>query len=217
MEALSTCRGAFLSVGLFSGLINVLMLTGAFFMLQIYDRVLPSRSLPTLIALAILVGVLYTFLAVLDTIRSRILVRVAHSLDACLGTRVFDALVHAPLKLGGRASGLQPVRDLDAVRGFLASAGPIALFDLPWLPLYIGIIFAFHAALGMTALVGALVLVGLTVLTETLARRSMKDASESTVLRHCLVESSRRNAEAVAAMGMADRLGHRWARPTKIT
>ena len=87
-EALSSCRSAFVSIGLFSGMINVLMLTGAFFMLQIYDRVLPSRSVPTLVALAILVGVLFAFLAILDMIRNRMLVRIGGSLDQALSGRV---------------------------------------------------------------------------------------------------------------------------------
>ncbi len=187
------------------------MLTGAFFMLQIYDRVLPSRSVPTLVALAILVGGLFAFLAIIDMIRSRILVRIGASLDNALSARVYDAIVRVPLKLGSRGDGLQPLRDLDAVRGFVSSAGPTALFDLPWLPLYLGIIFAFHTALGITALIGAIVLIALTLLTEALARKPMKDAAGFAQTRHGLAEASRRNAEVLAAMGMAGRISARWS------
>ncbi len=210
-QALATCKSAFLSIGLFSGLINVLMLTGAFFMLQIYDRILPSRSVPTLVALAILVGLLYAFLAILDMIRNRLLVRAGRTIDDAMSPRVYDAIVRAPLKLRGKGDGLQPLRDLDAVRGFLSGPGPTALFDLPWLPLYIGIIFAFHPALGIAALVGALILVTMTLLTEAFARRSMTAASGFANSRQGLADASRRNAEVVAAMGMAGRLGSRWA------
>jgi PrtD family type I secretion system ABC transporter len=210
-EALSSCRSAFLSIGLFSGMINVLMLTGAFFMLQIYDRVLPSRSVPTLVALAILVGVLFAFLAILDMIRNRMLVRIGGSLDQALSGRVYDTIVRAPLKIGSRGDGLQPLRDLDAVRGFLSTPGPTALFDLPWLPLYLGVIFTFHTALGIAALIGAIVLITLTLFTEALAREPMKAASGFAQTRNGLAEASRRNAEVLAAMGMASRMNARWS------
>jgi len=209
-HALSACKGAFVSIGLFSGMSNVLMLTGAFFMLQVYDRVLPSRSMPTLIALAVLVTVLFAFLAVLDVIRNRILIRIGAFLDESLSARVYDAIVRVPLKMGSRGDGLQPLRDLDAVRGFLSGTGPTALFDLPWMPLYITIIFSFHTALGIAALIGAIVLVGLTLLTEALARQPMKAATGFAVTRNGLAEASRRNAEVLAAMGMAGRVNARW-------
>ncbi len=125
-QALSSCKSAFLSVGVFSGMSNVLMLTGAFFMLQIYDRVLPRRSVPTLVALAILVAVLFAFLAIIDMIRSRILVRIGASLDDFLSARVYDTIVRLPLKMGNRGDGVQPLRDLDAVRAFLSGPGPTA-------------------------------------------------------------------------------------------
>jgi PrtD family type I secretion system ABC transporter len=211
-NALSSCNSAFLSIGLFSGMSNLLMLTGAFFMLQVYDRVLPSRSVPTLVALAILVAGLFAVLGIIELIRSRILVRIGGSLDDALSARVYDAIVRAPLKVGGRGDGLQPLRDLDSVRGFLSGPGPTALFDLPWLPLYLGVLFAFHTALGTTALVGAIVLIALTLLTDALARRPMKAASEFAQTRIGLAEASRRNAEVLAAMGMAGRMNALWSK-----
>jgi ATP-binding cassette, subfamily C, type I secretion system permease/ATPase len=210
-QALRACQSAFISVGVFSGFSNVLMLTGAFFMLQVYDRVLPSRSVPTLVALATLVAVLFAFLAILDMIKSRILVRIGASLDDALSTKVYDALVRLPLRAGNRGEGLQPLRDLDAVRTFLSGPGPTALFDLPWMPLYIGIVFAFHTALGLTATGGAILLVALTLLTEVLARKPMTAASRFALTRNSLAEASRRNAEVLAAMGMAGRLSARWS------
>jgi ATP-binding cassette subfamily C protein PrsD len=209
-QALSACRSAFFSVGLFSGMSNVLMLTGAFFMLQVYDRVLPSRSVPTLVALAILVAVLFAALAIIDMIRGRLLVRIGASLDEALSARVYDTIVRLPLRLGNRGEGLQPLRDLDAVRTFLSGPGPTALFDLPWMPLYIGIVFAFHMALGIIATIGAIILISLTLLTEAFARRPMKAASGFAQTRIGLAEASRRNAEVMAAMGMAGRINARW-------
>ena len=106
-QALASCKSAFISIGLFSGMSNILMLTGAFFMLQVYDRVLPSRSVSTLVALAILVAVLFAFLAILDMIRNRILTRIGASLDEALSARVYDTIVRLPLRTGSRGDGLQ--------------------------------------------------------------------------------------------------------------
>ena len=146
------------------------MLTGAIFMLEIYDRVLPSHSVPTLVALIILATSLYAALGILDLIRGRILVRVGASLDEAISDRVYDALVCLPLKAGNRGDGLQSLRHLDNLRSFLSGMGPIALFDLPWIPLYLIICFAFHPLIGLTALFGAIILCALTILTEVYTR-----------------------------------------------
>src|SRR4030088_2892056 len=158
-NALRACRSAFLGVGAMSCMINLLYLTGSIFMLEVYDRVLPSRSIPTLVGLIILAGGLYIAQGVLDLIRGRILVRIGTSLDEALNARVFETVVRLPLMVGGRNEGLQPLRDLDNVRSFLGGMGPEALLDLPWLPFYLAICFAFHVMIGLTALVGAIILV----------------------------------------------------------
>src|SRR5262249_56955700 len=106
--------------------------------------------------------------------------------------------------------GLQPIRDLDAVRGFLSGLGPTALFDLPWVPLYVAICFAFHVLIGLTVLCGAIILVALTLTTEFLSRRPIKAATAQGALRNRLAEISRRNADALVAMGMAEALRSRW-------
>jgi PrtD family type I secretion system ABC transporter len=210
-DALRACRGAFLGVGAMSCMINVLYLTGSFFMLEVYDRVLPSRSVPTLVGLIILAGGLYVAQGVLDLIRGRILVRIGSALDEALSGRVFETVVRLPLVAGSRGEGLQPLRDLDNVRSFLSGVGPSALFDLPWLPLYLAICFAFHVMLGLTALVGAIFLVALTIITEVLTRRPAREAMVLAARRNDLAVASRRNAEVLVAMGMSGRLAKRWA------
>jgi ABC-type protease/lipase transport system fused ATPase/permease subunit len=110
-----------------------LYLTGSIFMLEVYDRVLPSRSAPTLVGLVILAGGLYLAQGFLDLLRNRILGHIGMSLDEALSARVYRAVVQLPLIVGNRNEGLRPIRDLDAVRGFLSGMGPSALFDLPWL------------------------------------------------------------------------------------
>src|SRR6202022_846606 len=209
-DALRACRSAFVGVGIMSCMINLLYLTGSLFMLEVYDRVLPSRSVPTLVGLAILAGGLYAAQGVLDLIRARILGRIGTSLDEALNARVFQTIVRLPLIVGGRNDGLQPLRDLDNVRSFLGSMGPGAFFDLPWLPFYLAICFAFHWLIGVTALVGAIILVTLTLITEFLSRQPAREAMGLAARRNDLAAASRRNAEVLVAMGMSGRLTRRW-------
>ena len=209
-DALRACRGALIGVAVMSCVINLLYLTGSIFMLEVYDRVLPSRSVPTLVGLVILVSGLYVCQGILDLIRGRILGRVGTALDEALNARVFNAVVRLPLLVGGRNEGLQPLRDLDNVRAFLGGMGPSAFFDLPWLPLYLAICFAFHVMIGITALVGAVVLVTLTLITEFMSRAPAREAMGLAARRNDLASSSRRNAEVLVAMGMAGRLTRRW-------
>jgi PrtD family type I secretion system ABC transporter len=208
--ALHTCRSAFIGVGVISCMINVLYLTGSLFMLEVYDRVLPSRSVPTLIGLAILAGGMYFFQGVLDLLRGRILGRIGTALDEAVNARVFDTIVRLPLTVGGRHDGLQPLRDLDAVRSFLAGMGLGAFFDLPWLPFYLAICFAFHVMIGVTALVGAIILVGLTLVTEYMSRGPTRRATGLAAHRNDIAAVSRRNAEVLVAMGMSGRMNRRW-------
>jgi ATP-binding cassette subfamily C protein len=208
--ALGSCKGALAGVALFSAMSNVLMLTGAMFMLQVYDRVLPSRSVPTLVGISILASLLFIGQAVIDVVRSRIMTRIGGEIDEAVGGRVFSAITRLPLVAGQQGDGLQPQRDLDSIRTFLSSAGPTALFDLPWLPFYLAIIWSFHPTLGMTAICGTIVLVTLTAATEAFTRKPMGSAVLSSVRRNSLAEASRRNAEVLAAMGMGRRLHDHW-------
>jgi len=207
---LKACRRIFWGLAAFSGLSNLLMLTGSFFMLQVYDRVLPSRSVPTLLALLALAILLYAFQGGLDLIRSRIGVRIGRYFDEQLGSRVFDAVVRMPLKTRGDGDGMQPLRDLDQLRNFLAGGGPMALFDLPWIPIYLAVCFLLHFWIGVTALVGAMVLVGVTVLTEFRTQGPAKAYSRLSASRAALAGESRRNAEVLQAMGMRRQATLRW-------
>ena len=209
-QALASCRGAFVATALMSGMSNLLMLTGAIFMLEIYDRVLPSRSIPTLVALVVLAAGLFTAQGLLDLIRGRILVRIGARLDEELSSRVYETIVRLPLKVGNRTDGLQQLRDLDSVRSFLSGPGPTALFDLPWLPIYLAICFAFHPYIGLAALVGAIILGCLTMMTELMTREPTRAATGFAITRTALAEMSRRNAEALKAMGMIPRIAALW-------
>jgi ATP-binding cassette subfamily C protein len=210
LSIMASCRGAFLGVAVLSGLINVLYLSGSIFMMEVYDRVLPSRSIPTLVGLSVIIVVLYLFQGLFDMVRGRILARVGAALDEDLSQQVFQSQLSAPLKGKAEGDGQQPLRDLDQLRAFLAGGGPSALFDLPWMPLYLFVCFAFHPLLGIVALGGAVVLVAITLLTELLTREASRSAVGAALLRNGISEGARRNAEVVHAMGMAQRIGTRW-------
>jgi PrtD family type I secretion system ABC transporter len=208
--ALASCRSALVGIAAFSGLINLLGLTGSLFMLEVYDRVLPSRSVPTLVGLAIITALLFVFQGVLELVRGRMLVRIGNQIDRRLSDRVYDLVVRLPLRTRGSGDGLQPVRDLDTIRSVLSGSGPAARFDLPWLPFYLAICFAFHPLIGITALGGALVLVMLTLLTDFLSQHSVQRASHLGAARNRLAEASRRNAEVLVSMAMSEHLLQRW-------
>ena len=213
--ALGRCRTAFLGVAAMSGLVNVLYLTGSFFMLEVYDRVIPSRSVPTLVGLMVLALVLYAFQGLLETLRARILARVGAALDEALSARVFDLVVRAPLKGATPGDGLLPLRDLDQIRAFLGGTGPSAFFDLPWMPIYLVICFLFHPLIGVAAVIGAVILALVTLITDRSTRAPAQAATGHGLRRNGLAESGRRNAEVLAALGMQARLGERWARANR--
>jgi len=212
---LRLCRAAIINLAVFSGISNILMLTGSFYMLQVYDRVLPSRNVATLVGLSVLALILYAFQGTIDVIRARINVRIGRFFDAALSQQIYNAIVQMPLKARGDGDGMQPLRDLDQVRSFLSSWGPSALFDLPWMPIYLVICFLFHFWIGVTALVGTLVLIAVAVVTEFKTRAPTKTVSELARTRNALAASGRRNAEVLAAMGMAGRAGAIWSQSNR--
>ncbi len=208
--ALRNCRAAFIGIGIFSCIINLLMLTGPLFMMQVYDRVLTSGSLPTLAALLILVTLLYFFFSLFELLRSRILIRVGRRLDEQLSPSVFQAVLALPLRQGKAGESAAPVRDMDSLRQFLSSQGPLAIFDMPWIPLYLGVIFLFHPFLGLVATAGAILLFLLAIMSEIVNRKPLRQATSLANRRNAIAASCRRNSEAVHAMGMNVQLSRIW-------
>jgi ATP-binding cassette subfamily C protein len=210
IQALRRCRTLFISVGVFSGLVNLLALTGSFYMLQVYDRVLPSRSIPTLLGLTILMAALFVANGLLDFFRVRVMSRVGVRIDNEVREKVFQALHVLPLKTRTAGDGLQPVRDLDQIRAFFSGMGPTAFFDLPWVPVYLGVVFLLHPLLGLFAFAGAVLLIGMTVVTERRTTAPMQSASRSGSQRLAFGEEMRRNAEVIRALGLERRMQDRW-------
>lgn len=200
----------FSGIAVISMVINILMLTGPIFMLQLYDRVLSSGSVPTLVVLGSLAFTLYVFFGLLDGVRSRLLLRTAQRVYDALSGRAYRISSYLPVFLGSKAAEFRPVRDVDTIRSFLSGPGPGAIFDLPWMPLYLAIIFLFHPILGWTALGGALIICALIGMNEIMSRKPVADADQESGNRAALVESGRRNAEVIQAMGMAEILKTRW-------
>jgi PrtD family type I secretion system ABC transporter len=209
--ALRECRRAFGSVALFSGMVNLLMLAGPLYMLQVYDRVLSSRSVPTLVALSLFLVGAYAFQGALDLIRSRVVVRAAAVLDRRLAVTVHGAVIRLAIATRQAGETPQPVRDLDQIRTFLTSAGPIAIVDLPWVPVFLTICFLIHPWLGLAATVGGVVLFAMTLLTERASRTPARVAAQDAGRRSIMMEAQRRSGETVVAMGMAGALAQRWA------
>jgi ATP-binding cassette subfamily C protein len=208
--ALRSCSGVLAALAVITATLNVLYLTSSFFMLEVYDRVVPSRSVPTLVALAMLALALFGFHGFLDIIRTRVMIRVGSWADRALSGRVYDMIARLPLRAGRGGDGLQPLRDLDQLRTFLSGLGPTALFDLPWIPFYLALCYLFHPLIGLTALVGSIVLVSLTFLTDILTRSPIAQAAGEGASRNALAEASRRNAEVLQAMGMRSRVAALW-------
>ncbi len=209
-QVIHRCTGIFAGVGVFSGVINLLALTGSFYMLQVYDRVLPSRSVPTLVGLSLLMAGLYIANGLLDFFRVRVMSRVGVRIDNEVRGKVFQAVQFLPLRVRQGGDGLQPVRDLDHIRNFLSGMGPTAFFDLPWVPLYLAFVFLLHPMLGLFALAGALILVVLTLLTELRTAGPTQAASASGSRRLAFGEAARRNAEVIHSMGLGQRMLSRW-------
>lgn len=201
---------ALVGIACLSALVSVLYLTGSLYMLEVYDRVLPSRSIPTLVGLSVIVAGLYAFQGFFDLMRSRLLVRLAGAVDMSLRRKTYEAVVQAPLGPASRSEGLQPLRDLDQIRTFLSSTGPAALFDLPWVPIYVLLCFAFHFWIGVVASIGAVLLLALTLTTELLSRRPTLRSASAAAAAMDLAEAAQRNAEVLRAMGMVPQMADVW-------
>ncbi len=206
----SRFRPFFLSAAGFSLIVNVLMLAPALFMLQVFDRVLSSHSEETLVMLLLLVVGALIFMAYLDMIRSRLLTAAAVTLEKRLGPEVLGEMIRrsaAP----GRSEAAHGLRDVNTLRAFLTGPGIIAVFDAPWVPIFVLIIFLFHPLLGMLALAGAMILFALAIANERFSRRPLEAMQLDSRLAGRFAEQSIVNAEVARALGMEGGLARGWA------
>lgn len=205
LSELGGVRSVVVFIFILSGIVNVLALTGSLYMLQIYDRALTSHSVPTLLALSALAIGLYFFQGLLDVSRSQILVRLGAQLDHQLAPLAHKVVIDMPRYGFSTAEASERGRDVDMLRQFMGGQGPMALFDLPWVPLYLAFVYYLHPWLGILTFAGALVLTVLTIITEILTRMRSSATQQAAVARAAMAESHARNADVIRAMGFSGR------------
>lgn len=208
-RAIFQAKTAFIMTGFFSMFINILMLVPTLYMLQLYGRVVTSRSQETLIMLTGIVVVLFITLALLEMVRSRVLIRISNKMDIALNQRVFDALFKLAERHPSKASS-SPLSDLTHLRQFMTGNGLFAFFDAPWIPLYIGLLFIFHPYYGYFAIFAAIILLIITTLNEYSTKNILKEANQYNSASIMFVNSNLRNAEVIHAMGMKDNIRNIW-------
>ncbi len=208
-DALLSFRKAYVTVGVFSMIINLLMLAPSIYMLQVYDRALGSRNVTTLLALTIITLGMLAVMSLLEWVRSMILVRVGAKLDLDINTRVFNATFERNLRRAGQ-NPAQALYDLTAVRQALTGAGLVAVMEMPWMPIYVFVIFMFHPYLGIFALAGALLLVALAFANEAVSKEPLAEAQKLAIAANAQANNNLRNAEVIEAMGMLPAIRGRW-------
>lgn len=209
LAALTAYKRAFFNIGLFSAVINLLMLAPALYMLQVYDRVLASGNLMTLLMLTLMILGLFALMGALEWVRSQVVIRLGTQMDMRLNQRVYDAAFEAQLRTGSPAAG-QALSDLTRLRQFATGNALFAFFDAPWFPVYLFVIFMFSPWLGLLALGGAVVLMLLAWINQRVSHGPLKAASEWSVEATQQASAHLRNSEAIEAMGMLDTLRERW-------
>jgi PrtD family type I secretion system ABC transporter len=199
-----------ISVAVFSGVINCLMLSGSLYMLQVYDRVLPSRNLATLFGLSAIVLLAYAAQGYFEALRARMLSRAAAAFDADLQEPMHLALATLPLRGAKPLVMQQPLRDLDQIRTFMSGMGPTAFLDMPWIPLFLIALFLFHPVVGIVAVLGMSAIIAMAMTSERLSQSAARLAMDSSAQRQVLADATRQNAEIIRALGMTRRLTARW-------
>lgn len=208
-DAIRTRTRVFWSIGIFTAFINLLMLVPSVYMLQVYDRVLPSRNEITLLMLTLIMLGMFAMMSLLEYIRSMVVICISNQLDMRLNTRVYTAVYEANIKNGSSDAG-QMLNDLTNLRQFLTGSALFTFFDVPWFPVYLSVIFLFTPWLGLFALLGALLLISLAVINEFVSKKPLAEASKLSIVSGNLASTNLRNAEVIEALGMLPNLRHRW-------
>lgn len=208
---LSSMRKAWFGVGFLSLFVNVLMLTGPLYMLQVYDRVITSQSMSTLIVLSILMVAMYGFMGLMDFLRSRILVRIGNYVEAELSAPIFKSWLSQGVR-GELGAAQRPLQNLAVLKRFLTGPAPTTFFDIPWTPIYIGVIFMIDWTLGVFAIIGALIVLCIAIIAEMRTRNKETDAQSARSNSQLFTQKVYSNSEAILSMGMVDDMAKRWHR-----
>ncbi|WP_262966376.1 type I secretion system permease/ATPase [Methylobacter psychrophilus] len=214
-EALALCKGAFISAAGFSMVINLLQLVPTIYMLQLYDRVVPTGNRSTLLMLTLIVIVLFLTMGALEWVRSQILVRVSSRLETLLNERLFQVAYKQSLYTGGQRASSQPLDDLTSLRQFMTGNGLFAFFDVPWMPVYIAVMFIFHPLYGWAAVGTSIILVIVAIIQEKSTSKLLGEANNLAMTGRGLVNKNLRNAEVIESMGMLRNIQLRWLEGTR--
>jgi len=209
-ELIGRFRPCFVYAGLFSVVVNLLLLVPALYMLQLFDRVITSRNESTLVLLTFIAVFALGMMSLLDAVRARLLAAAAAALDRHLGPKVLGGLLAQTARLSG-AEHLNGLRDVNTLRAFLLGPGVLAVFDAPWMPLFLALIFVFHPVLGIFALGGAVTMVLIAVANERFTRKPLERVQVEARRAGRYVDSAVRNAEVATALGMLPALTRRWS------
>jgi len=209
LEVVKASKHAFYFAALVSLFINLLMLVPPLYMLQLYDRVLASRSQETLLMLTLIVIIMFAVMGILEFVRSRILIRVGNTIDSKISTRLFNAMFALANKNPGKSTS-QPLGDLTQIRQFLTGIPLFAFFDAPWIPIYIGIMFLFHVWLGWFTVFAAIVALALTLVNEKRTKQILESSNRYFQQSQSFIQTSLRNSEIIEAMGMHENVRKRW-------
>jgi ATP-binding cassette subfamily C protein/ATP-binding cassette subfamily C protein EexD len=207
-RALRACRSQFIIVGVFSGVVNLLQLTTSVYMMQVFDRVLATRVLDTLLYLSLIAILATAVLAILEGVRGKVMQRIGSWVEHRVAPEGFIRAIESTLR--GRPYRMEALRDLAVCRGYLGSPGALSLYDVPWVPIYIGVIFLLHPVMGFIALGGAVVLFGLTLASEVSTSALLKEANTAAMASQRRADAISRNAEVIDSMGMLPSVIGRW-------
>lgn len=210
LEARRESRALYWMVGIFSFFVNLLMLTGPLYMLNVYDRVLSSRSFETLIALSVLVAFLYGIMGILDFVRGRVMGRVGARFQARLDRRVFGAVLKATTLNRAPKEAATGLRDLESTQRLITSPALMALFDLPWAPFFFWGIFIFHPLMGLLAIVGGTILIGVALINQISTKKPLEEANAASFASEQLGSQIRSESEMVHSLGMRGASFDRW-------
>ena len=208
--ALFLCKSAFIWAAFFSMVINILQLVPTIFMLQVYDRVVPTGNKSTLLMLTLLMVVLFLTMGSLEWVRSQILVRVSTRLETLLNKRLFQVSYKQALFSGGQSASGQALDDLTSLRQFLTGNGLFAFFDMPWIPIYIALLFVFHTLYGFAGIVTSILLIIVAIIQENATAKLLAEANSLAITGRSLVNKNLRNAEVIESMGMLKNIQSRW-------
>ena len=210
-EALTICKRSFIAVGVFSFFINILMLTPMFYMINVYDKAVATSSVPTLMALVVIAAFLYFMMGLLEWLRSSVLVHIGARLDTLVAPRIYDLCFKSESgAIEARNMGSRPLSDLNSLRQFLASPSAAVIFDLPWIPLFLILMYFFHPALAAVALVCMTIMAAVAIANQRATTKGLKEANIASAQIANQTQRNLRNAEVAAAMGMMKPLAERW-------